>query len=286
MKRLLAGVVLASCALAVFAASMNDVRKRAQASLLVTGSIDINSDGTVKTYLLDKSDKLPPVVVSLLGENVPTWKFQPVTLNGVAKPARAKMSLRIVARPEDEKNTSISIAGAEFGDKDEPTTESINYKTRPAPRYPDLSKDAGVSGEVYLLARVDRQGNVENVTAEQVNLFVYASERDMKRYRGDLANAALNAVKHWTFTVPTTGEQVSDDHWVARIPVVFNLRPAGVVSTDPLYGQWQSYIPGPREIIPWYDQKNLVSDSPDALPDGGLGQPDRGPQLLTPLGGA
>jgi hypothetical protein len=196
------------------------------------------------------------------------------------------MSLRIVAKPEDEKHTSISIAGAQFGDDDATSGESISYKSRPAPRYPDLSGDARVSGEVYLLALVNRQGNVENVMAEQVNLFVYDDERDMKRYRDDLANAALKAVKNWTFNTPTSGEHVSDEHWGARIPVIFHMPLAGGVRTEPVYGQWQAYIPGPREFVPWNDQKIMASDTPDALPDSSLGQLGRGPQLLTPLGGA
>jgi hypothetical protein len=42
MKRFVVGLILALSVFTVFAASLNDVRKRAQASLLVTGSIDIN----------------------------------------------------------------------------------------------------------------------------------------------------------------------------------------------------------------------------------------------------
>ncbi len=286
MKRLLIVMFFASCTWSAFAASPQEVRKQAQASLLVTGFVEIEPDGTVKDYVIDQPDKLPPVVTDVISKNVPTWKFEPVIVNGTAREAKSKMSLRIVAKQVDDKHDSVSIAAADFGANDSSAGETVTYKTRQIPKYPRMSIDARVSGAVYLLVLIDRQGLVGNAIAEQVNLFVYASDRDMDRYRKDLANAALSAVKHWTFNIPSTGKHVNDEHWVARVPINFNLTTDGSTRPQERYGMWQVYIPGPRQIAPWAEKSKLLSDSPDAQPMGTLSQVGEGPRLMTPLGGA
>lgn len=52
------------------------------------------------------------------------------------------------------------------------------------------------------------------------------------------------------------------------------------------YGQWKVYIPGPRQPVPWFDHRRMLTDSVDALPGGGVYPIDDDLQLKTPLGGA
>jgi hypothetical protein len=283
MKRLLIGLCCGLFSCAVLAAGLAAVRKLVQASMLVTGSIIVAPDGSVRSYTIDRAEKLPAVVVGLIGKNVPNWKFEPSALDGRPVAAKATMGLRVVAKPVGDGNYSISIGGVQFGQG--ASDESISYKHREAPSYPIWAAQARVSGTVYLLLRVGRQGQVEDALAEQVNLGVTASDASMERWRHVLANAALNAARRWTFNTPTSGKHVGDDYWVARVPVNFSLRESGQPFRD-AYGQWKAYVPGPRQPVPWFDKGRMMSTGVDALPAGGIYQVDQGLRLTTPLAGA
>jgi hypothetical protein len=130
MKRLLLGLIWILSSQLALAAGADAVRKQAQASMLVTGSIVVAPDGSVNSYAIDHVEKLPPVVVELLGKNVPTWKFEPVCVEGKPVLATAQMSLRIVARRSDDHHFSAGIVGAQFGQDHEVATDNISYKTR------------------------------------------------------------------------------------------------------------------------------------------------------------
>jgi len=248
--------------------------------MLVTGSIEVAPDGGVYSYTLDRPERLPPSVADLVKKSVPGWRFrfaQPVTAI-----QRAKMSLRILAKPIDDQHESITISGANFGEGD--ATDHVTFKHRPPPVYPREAIDSRVAGTVFLLMRVDRQGKVAQAAVEQVNLGVYGRESQMHHFRSVLGNAALEAARDWTYNLPSTGKHVLDDHWDVRVPVNFDLRPAGMPPVDD-YGQWEPYIPGPREMIPWR-QNTPQQSSSDAIPVGSISATDQSLQLQTALGGA
>jgi hypothetical protein len=284
MKQWLVGLFCILMACAASAEGSAAVRKRIEASMLVTGSIDVMPDGSVSSYAIDQADKLPPAVVDVIQQNVPGWKFQ---LDGKqAGAVKARMSLRILAKRADDKHDSVSISAAQFGENQKVPGENVSYKTRQPPRYPQLAMRSHVSGTVYLLVRVGRNGQVEDAVAEQVNLTVYANDNDMDLFRNDLAKAAVAAARQWTFNTPTIGKHVGDDYWVARVPVNFNMLPRGASEPPVPYGKWRAYVPGPRQLVPWSEKSKLLSGAPDAVPDGGIYQLNQGLQLTTQLGGA
>lgn len=284
MKQWLVGLFCILMACAAFAEGPAAVRKRAEASMLVTGTIDVMPDGSVRSYAIDQVDKLPPIVVQVIRQNVPGWKFQLEDRQDAA--VRAKMSLRILAKRVDDQHESIGISGAQFGEDHKVPGETVSYKTRLPPRYPGLALRSKVSGTVYLVVRVGRNGQVEDAAAEQVNLAVYANDRDMELFRNDLAKAAIMAARQWTFNTPTTGKHVADDYWVARVPVNFNLLPLGASDASVPYGKWQAYVPGPHQLVPWLEKSKLLSGAADTVPDGGLYPAYQSLRLTTPLGGA
>lgn len=250
--------------------------------MLVTGSIEVAPDGGVYNYSLDRPERLPPSVVDLLKKSVPAWRFhfdQPVKAI-----QRAKMSLRILAKPIDDQHESIFVSSTNFGEANANASDHVTFKDRQIPRYPLAAIESRVNGTVFLLMRVDRQGKVEQVAVEQVNLGVYGRESQMRSFRKVLGNAALEAAKNWTYNLPTTGTHVLDDHWDVRVPVAFDLHRFGAPPEDD-YGQWETYIPGPREMIPWRENKARQSSS-DAIPAGSVSATDQSLQLQTALGGA
>jgi hypothetical protein len=203
-------------------------------------------------------------------------------LEGHPVAAKANMSLRIVAKPADKNDYAISVAGAEFGQYDEKSTESVTYKTRIVPRYPFAVASAHVWGTVYVLLRIGRQGQVEDAVAEQVNIGVVASDGELDRWRRMLADAALSAAKSWTFNTPTSGKEALQDHWEARVPVSFKM---DGITPSQRYGMWNAYVPGPEQPVPWHEKAAISSGDVDALADGGLYQVGQGLHLTTPLNG-
>lgn len=262
-------------------AGTSDIRKTAEATMLVTGWIEVAPDGGVYNYTLDRPEKIPPAVVDLVKKSVPGWKFH--FAEHVDAIQRAKMNLRIVAKPIDDQHDALQITSASFGDANVDATEHVTYKDRRPPPYPQEAIQARVDGTVFLLMRVNRQGQVQDVAVEQVNLGEYGREAEMRHFRNVLGDAALKAAKKWTYNLPTTGKHVLDPYWDVRVPVNFNLHPASMIRED-TYGKWEPYIPGPREVIPWQNKPQHYSS--DAIPAGSISSADQPLQLMTALDGA
>ena len=136
-----------------------------------------------------------------------------------------------------------------------------------------------MSGTVYLVMRVNRQGKVENAVAEQVNLHTRTSEARVGFLREVLADAAIREARKWTYNLPATGKHVADSYWNIREPVMFTLVPG-----EDDYGKWEVYVPGPRQPMPWLNDKQ-VDISPDTVPAGSISQTTSSLHLATPLGG-
>ena len=283
MRRMMAGAMLMGLTFAALAAGPSDVRKRAEASMVVTGWIEIMPDGNVHSYTIDHPEKLPPVVVSLIQNNVPAWKFKVDGNPQVIQ--RAQMNLRIVARRQDDTHDTVAITGTNF-DRPFVPGQSPTPKDRAAPKYPREAIDARVNGTVFLLLRVGRDGTVMNAGVEQVNLGEYGNDREMQHYGEVLADSALDAAKHWTFSVPTSAPTANYPFWYVRVPVIYNLQPFRSPPANDLYGKWDVYIPGPRKVIPWLQQNTRQpTQSSDAIPAGSISQADENLHLQTPPSG-
>lgn len=271
-------MLLLAMAAAVSAGVPKHVQEHVEASMLLTGKIAINADGTVSGYQIDDEDKVPGHVLLNIGRWVPGWRFEPVLVDGKAMPARAKMTLRVLARPVDDGRFEISIASTSFGDDDALPTDTVKGLQMYPPGYPTDMVSAGGEGRVYLVLKVGRDGKAEDVMVEQVNLHVYATTRRMENFRKRLSAAAASAARRWTFAPPTTGELAQHSSWSMRVPVDFKLGGGEKIA----YGEWQAYLPGPRKPIPWLEDDEPASD---ALAGGAIHTLGSGPVLMTPLQG-
>ncbi|QNK03005.1 energy transducer TonB [Dyella telluris] len=286
MKRIsmvwMSGWLLACMAGIAQAGTAQDVRKTAEAGMVVTGTVEVNPDGSLHGYALDTPEKLPPSVVDVVGKTVNAWVFH---LSGPSQDVvKTKMNLRVVAKPVGDGQFAVAVQGASFGTPGE-LGYQVSGKDRSPPAYPREAINARVSGTVYLVLRIGRDGTVQEAIAEQVNLDQYDREAGMVRYRKLLADASLAAARQWTFNLPTKGPEVDNPYWVARVPVNFNLRAWGAPPARHDYGQWDAYIPGPRQTPPWIG-KALANESPDAVVGDGLRTGEQRLQLVTPVGGA
>lgn len=104
MKNWLIGLFCLALSGAALASGPGGVRKRAQASMLLTGTIVVAADGSVKSHVIDHADEVEPAANTLISRSIPEWKFEPVLLAGKPVAATANMSLRVVAKPVGEGN--------------------------------------------------------------------------------------------------------------------------------------------------------------------------------------
>lgn len=282
MKRFFVGVTSLAITGLALAAGPAAVRKQVEASMLLTGTIVVGPDGSVKSYELDKADKIPANITALVSNATLQWHFDPVMRDGQAVSAKARMSLRVVAKHETSDSTDYTarISGATFGDYDAASTERVTYVERKPPGYPDLAARSHVGGTVYVLLRIGRDGKVVDAKAEQVNLNVVASESDMKTWRKVLAAPSVAAAKNWTFHTPTTGLHANDPYYVTRVPIVYRLERT---SPDAEYATWQAYVPGPKDSVSWANDDRAAGGSTDALPDGQIQLVGTGLKLTTPV---
>lgn len=254
------------------------VRKQVVASMVVTGEIIVDASGQVTSHQVDQADKVPAGVVGLLAKAVSQWRFEPVVKDGVARPARSKMRVRVVARKLDNGDYSVALQDADFpGDTPEPGTYPTPRKVA-QPRYPSGALRDGASAAVFVVVRVGPDGRAQDAVAEQVNLPFYATERVMEGYRRVFGEASVRAAMDSTFNPPTAGEDVGKPTTV-RVPYVFQVQ--GGKPVDVPYGQWASYVPGPLTPAPW--RVGELDGSPDLMATGGGAQPLRGAEELTLL---
>ncbi|WP_109127433.1 energy transducer TonB [Dyella sp. C11] len=253
----------------------------AEASMVIEGKATLNPDGTVASYTLREPDKLPKAIVDLVDQNLPHWQFHFAGATAPTGPVQETMSLRIVATDVDDKHTTVRIASAQFEDVSQGVNDHVTSKVRKTPAFPFRSLNGRMSGTVYVLVRVERDGTVKEAAAEQVNLHRYAEQDMLKIYRKDLAQAAVLAIKQWTFTVPTEGPSAQQPYWYVSVPVHFLL--GNDDYNGHAYGMWEIYVRGPREAIPWFTDEKRLAEAVDATPDGSVHQLGSGAELMTSL---
>lgn len=272
-------------ALLASGASANDLHNRAEASMLVEGKALLNPDGSIESYSLREPEKLPAPVIELIKQNVASWKLK--FIHTPTGPMEENLTMRVIATDVDRTHMSIRLVSAQFDDANPSATEIVRSNHRVAPIYPYKSLEGRVSGTAYVLVRVGPDGHVLEASAEQVNLYQYVDHNLQTVYRRDLASASVEAIKKWTFDVPSTGPSAGRPYWDVCIPVRFHLHQVGNLGSDgytgEAYGSWEVYVRGPREVIPWIQDRSMLAEAPDSTLDDVVHQLGAGPTLATPL---
>jgi len=267
------------------AQTAREVRKQAEASMTLSGVIDIGREGQVEGFQLDHREKVDPGVAGFVDKAVQGWRFEPTLVDGKPVPARTAVRLRLIAGNMEGDSMQVRVADARFGkigESSEPSTDDVTAAKTRAPVYPPQAVSIRGQGTVLLLVKVGRDGKVADVIAEQTNLTVVGSERAMNQLRDVLAKASVRNARDWTFNPPTTGEDKDRDFWTVRVPVNYSFD-----KQSERYGRWAAYIPGPRQQAPWKTGEETLVAGTDLLPEGGVymvGRAPEGPRLLTPLG--
>lgn len=265
---MLLGVALSSLPLAADAGNVRAAMKQVESTLLVTGTIVIAPDGTVRDYKLDDTRALGQTLEQFLDANIRSWRFEPVVVDGTVVTAEAPMRLRLVANRQEDGGMGVRIAATWFGsDKERPATDMPRAARMDPPRYPMGALGVGAQGIAYVVLRFGRDGRVQEAGIERVNLRTLGTESQMTELRRQFADAALRAARRWTFLPPTTGKEAGQDDWSVRVPVEFQM----TNRQQPKPGEWQSYLPDPTvRDLPWAREQLRTAGSPEALPDSGV----------------
>lgn len=246
-------------------AALAGARPRPWASMLLSGYLDINPDGSVRDYAMDNPGKIPSVVQGVIKQTVQGWHFKVNVAGKVI--ARAKMSLRVVAKPVGRRDFSIGVEGVQFTDDSAVTGEQLTRHSIVQPIYPREAINDGVAAIVYVLARIGRDGHVLDAGAEQVNFTLDCPRSSQPGLANRFARASELAIRQWVFKVPTKGPQAGYPYWYALIPVNYSLSGPDTPNISQAYGSWQPYIPGPRRPLPWVDDQRVIASAPDAIPN-------------------
>lgn len=284
IRLLLAGLLGAAAAITTAAPAQArpsvDPATSVEATMLVTGTLVIERDGTVSSHDVDKAGDVPDYVLDHIARTARQWRFDPVEVDGGIVRAEARMTLRMLATPLEGGDMAVSVAAATFGERYPTGSDHLSVVRMRPPQYPVYALERGASGAVYLLLKIGRDGRVEDAVAEQVNLRVSGDPATMETLRDRMSRAALKAARRWTFTPPTTGEHAGDPWWSARVPVEFTIPEIDRTEAES-YGTWVAYVPGPRQTAPWVEEDSLAAN--DAIAAGTLQLAGTGYRLVTPL---
>lgn len=274
--RLLAALLFLGLALTAQAGKQE---RMVESSLLVSGHITISADGKVLSHRLDDAETLPEGIAALTAHLASKWTFEPTAL-GDAKASRSRMRLLYVAKRQDDGKLALELRSANF-EADMPKEARIRLARKSTQiQYPRALVQNNVSGTVYLKIRVGRDGKVMDIDASHVNLRTIGGENKMALWRNLLSSASIKAIRDWTFQPPTTGPDVDAPHWTGIMPVSFN-----AYLDEPQPGKWESYIPGPRKVIPWADSQGMTAEQTDALAPNEFNSSGNNRRLTSPLMG-
>lgn len=249
---LVAGLLLLAAAQA-WAGGVGAVRKTVEATMVLTGSIQVDTQGRVTGYSIDKQGQVDSAALRVVAGIVPVWRFQPVLVNGIAVPVTSKMSLRLVASPRVDGDYDVRVESVSFSEEPTSPEEQILADKMTPPKYPVDAARNGIQGQVFLLLKIGRDGRVQDVAVERTNLWVVGRENQLPGFRKSLEQPALEAARKWTFKLPVAGPDVQEDAFQVRVPVDYAL--VGAREAAERYGRWRAYVPGPLNQVPWRDAR-------------------------------
>lgn len=238
--------------------------KKMEASMVLEGEIEVDAQGLVQGYTLDKSEKLTARLREFVDANIQRWRFEPTLVDGKPTAVRNSMGLLLILAAQDDGNFRIELRETNFHPvKAEAGADTgVEWLSTKPPVYPRQAAEAGVEADVYLALRIGRDGSVLDVAVEQVNMKSMTPVDDRSRWRRIFAANASARAREWTFRPPSRGEDAGNESWTVRVPVNYML------GQENEYGVWVPYFPGARQPVPWLADENL--GSPEALAAGGV----------------
>lgn len=214
MKRVFVFVLLILFADLSFAA-----KSRMEMSMLLEGEIQVSSHGEVTNYHIKDADKVPPAALDFVNASVESWAFEPPMMDGQSVALLNKMRVLVVAQEQVDGSFVLRIQSAAFSPaNDVDTGYEVATVDMTAPRYPKDAARVGAGARVFLVLKIGRDGRVEDVFAEQINIITSSMTMSTDRnLYGAFERASVETARGWKFTPPHRGEQAEADYWTLRV---------------------------------------------------------------------
>lgn len=168
--------------------------------------LSLDADGKINS-LKPVDPRNLPEVRKQIEPIVRAWHFTPGKLDG--RPAPTETTLGVSVAFETESTHAIRyhvrIVSAGTGG---------SYKHFVKPRYPEAAQKSHAEGEVMLWVKYDADGAVTSVRS--------MPEMSADGISHELTDAAIDAVKQWTFRPETVGGRAVSSE--ALVPICFKLR--------------------------------------------------------------
>jgi hypothetical protein len=222
-------------------------------TLQVDTQVDVDAHGTLTGLAFDTP--LDAKLQQSLEARVRQWKFRPVSIDGVARAAHAKMRVVLAAMKSGE-TFAVTVDNVVFNDVTTQgaalptTTASVRAKSLTPPRYPKnvLRYVDVVPARVLLGIRVNPDGSVAEVTPIQTALLdVGGRSGAMRDVIKEFELSSVRAAKDWTFNVAAGADDLTPSDLTVIVPIGF-----GGGHDEPLKpGEWRHEIRTPRLALPW-----------------------------------
>jgi hypothetical protein len=191
------------------------------------------------------------------------WKFEPVVVDGVAVPARAKARILLGSRPTSAVD-KVWVDGVTFVRSTAPIelpNAQLTVSHLDRPRYPPGMR--GVAGRVLVAMRIGLDGRVADAAVVQSALRdVVGEKHELQQAIDQFERASLAAARRWRFTVVVReGAQPSADELTVMVPVEFSTASSQRMTK----GDWRLHVRAPRQSAPWLSDegKRLANDAAD-----------------------
>lgn len=237
-------------------------------TMRLEGTLTVDPDGRVHDYAI--RSKMPKEVQSLLSKAIPTWRFEPVLVDG--KPVLAESPMRLViAAQEEGEYYRLRIDNVLFrpntpeeyaAQLEEYASDGVGIRGEriAPPHYPAKLQAAGREGIVLLVLRIAPEGHVEEAFVKQSSLFngrdrPAALQRDLAAFERN----ALFTAKAWRFRVDVRDRaKLSPKSMTVAVPVLYQL------GDREIEGSWRREFRSPNRRTPWLVQQD---DEPMGVSD-------------------
>ncbi len=251
--------------LILFAGMSFAAKSPMEMSMLLEGEIQVSSQGQVARHEIKDADKVPSAVLNFVNASVESWEFEPPVVDGQSVALLNTMRILVVAQEKDDGSYELRIQSAAFSPADgSDTGYEVATEDMAAPRYPRDAARVGAGARVFLVLKIGRNGQVEDVFAEQINIITsgmrISSDRDL---HAAFERASVETARRWKFIPPSRGEQADADYWTLRVPITYFMGSAPRAA----YGRWEPYLRTPRKAADWAGAR-LLASSPEAMLDG------------------
>lgn len=229
-----------------------------EASVLTTqvdGMVEIDPDGRVVDYILEKGRKpLPPAVAERLGKQVRGWSFDPVQVGGKRVLARARMRVTLIAEEKPD-GFAVSVDNVTFPPlrgavvPDSKPDLQLRMVKAPRPSYPDEFQNRRLDATVLVSVKLHADGRFADAAIVQTSIpDRYGKPEEFGRLAAILEAEVMRAVPRMQMAIDyPPGAVATDEPVTGMMPILFRMG----AEPKQAQGLWRTETRSIKRTPPW-----------------------------------